>query len=139
MRLRMRMASDNIDYNSLKHHIKVHTTKDQATAIAIPGRRDTALGKFEDELYSELCCQHDRVHLFVTSKADEIARRLRMTSTVPNIAGVTQSTNVMLHCRTPLEPNTSFDPAMRNVRSGAHVHEAPPALCQVRAGAAPMR
>lgn len=69
---------DNIDYNSLKHHIKVHTTRDQATAIAIPGRQDTALGRFENDLYAELCRQHDRVNLFVTSKADEIARRLRM-------------------------------------------------------------
>ncbi len=75
----MRPHPDNIDYNSLKHHIKVHTTKDQATAIAIPGRQDTALGRFENDLYSELCQQHDRVDLFVTSKADEIARRLRMS------------------------------------------------------------
>ncbi|KAK3383975.1 hypothetical protein B0T24DRAFT_71067 [Lasiosphaeria ovina] len=66
----------NIDYNSLKHHIKVHTTKDQATAITIPGRQDTELTRFEDELYTELCRQHDRIDLFVTSKADEIARRL---------------------------------------------------------------
>ncbi|KAL2021985.1 hypothetical protein VTK56DRAFT_6225 [Thermocarpiscus australiensis] len=70
----------NIDYNSLKHYIKVHTTKDQATAIAIPGHQDTALGKFEDDLYRELCRQHDRVDLFVTSKADEIARRLHHLS-----------------------------------------------------------
>jgi SPX domain protein involved in polyphosphate accumulation len=68
---------DNIDYNSLKHHIKARTTKDQATAIAIPGRPNTALAKFEDEFYSELCRQHDRVDLFVASKADELARRLR--------------------------------------------------------------
>ncbi|KAK3381290.1 hypothetical protein B0H63DRAFT_524019 [Podospora didyma] len=65
----------NIDYNSLKHYIKVHTTKDQATAIAIPGHQDTELNRFEDELYTELCRQHDRIDLFVTSKVDEIARR----------------------------------------------------------------
>ncbi|KAK4240191.1 hypothetical protein C8A03DRAFT_42232 [Achaetomium macrosporum] len=70
----------NIDYNSLKHHIKAHTTKDQATAIAIPGRPNTALRKFEDDFYSELCRQHDRVDLFVTSKADEIARRIQHLS-----------------------------------------------------------
>lgn len=58
----------------------MHTTKDQATAIAIPGHQDAALRKFEDELYSELCRQHDRVDLFVTSKADEIARRLSTLS-----------------------------------------------------------
>ncbi|KAI1481163.1 hypothetical protein F4774DRAFT_59300 [Daldinia eschscholtzii] len=66
----------NIDYNSLKHQIKVHTTKDQATAIAIPGQQDYALKKFEDAFYIELCNQHNRVGLFVTSKADEISRRL---------------------------------------------------------------
>ncbi|KAM7199377.1 hypothetical protein V8F20_005772 [Naviculisporaceae sp. PSN 640] len=70
----------NIDYNALKHHIKVHTTKDQASAIAIPGQPDTALTKFEDELYSELCRQHDRVDLFVKSKADELTRRLQHLS-----------------------------------------------------------
>ncbi|KAK0708376.1 hypothetical protein B0H67DRAFT_648448 [Lasiosphaeris hirsuta] len=70
----------NLDYNSLKHHIKVHTTKDQAIAIAIPGYQDITLRKFEDELYTELCRQHDRVDLFVASKADEIARRLHYVS-----------------------------------------------------------
>ncbi|KAK3995775.1 hypothetical protein QBC44DRAFT_319379 [Cladorrhinum sp. PSN332] len=70
----------NIDYNSLKHHIKAHTTRDQASAITIPGHQDTALSKFEDELYKELCRQHDRVGLFVCSKADEISRRLQYLS-----------------------------------------------------------
>lgn len=70
----------NIDYNALKHHIKAHTTKDQAAAIAIPGHQDTALRRFEDGLFSELCRQHDRVDLFVSSKADEIARRLQHLS-----------------------------------------------------------
>ncbi|KAL1844154.1 hypothetical protein VTJ49DRAFT_3810 [Mycothermus thermophilus] len=71
----------NIDYNALKHHIKVHTTKDQATtAITIPGRGNAALNKFEDGFYDELCRQHDRVDLFVSSKADEIARRLQHVS-----------------------------------------------------------
>lgn len=70
------LHSDNLDYNSLKHEIKVHTTRDQATAIAIPGHQDATLKKFEDNLYGELCRQHDRVDLFITSKADEISRRL---------------------------------------------------------------
>ena len=77
-------VSDNIDYNSLKHHIKAHTTRDQATAIAIPGRPNTALKKFEDDFYAELCGQHARVGMFVASKADEIARRLRMLLFVSN-------------------------------------------------------
>ncbi|KAI1159008.1 hypothetical protein F5B18DRAFT_43863 [Nemania serpens] len=73
----------NVDYNSLKHQIRVHTTKDQATAataIAIPGQQDHALKRFEDAFYHELCSQHNRVGLFVTSKADEISRRLRHLS-----------------------------------------------------------
>ncbi|KAI0537238.1 hypothetical protein GGR58DRAFT_358414 [Xylaria digitata] len=71
----------NVDYNSLKHQIKVHTTKDQATtAIAIPGHQDYALKKFEDAFYLELRAQHGRVGLFVVSKADEISRRLRHLS-----------------------------------------------------------
>lgn len=79
---------DNIDYNSLKHFIKVHTNKDEAKAIAIPGQPDTHLAKVEDELYHELCAQHDRAGLFVTAKADEINRRLRMRS-LPMAAGCT--------------------------------------------------
>lgn len=69
--------ADNIDYNSLKHFIKAHTTKGEARAIAIPGQPDTHLAKVENELFHELCAQHGRAGLFVTAKADEINRRLR--------------------------------------------------------------
>lgn len=75
---------DNIDYNSLKHFIKVHTNRDEAKAIAIPGQPDTHLAKVEDELYHELCAQHDRAGLFVTAKADEINRRLRTRDAPPH-------------------------------------------------------
>ncbi|KAI0156984.1 hypothetical protein GGR57DRAFT_76914 [Xylariaceae sp. FL1272] len=71
----------NVDYNSLKHQIRAHTSKDQAaTAITIPGHQDHGLKRFEDAFYVELCNQHNRVNLFVTSKADEISRRLRHLS-----------------------------------------------------------
>lgn len=72
-------SADNVDYNELKNLIKVNTTKDQGQAIAIPGQPDTALAKFEDTFFNELYNQHDRVDLFVKSKADEIRRRLRMS------------------------------------------------------------
>ncbi|EGS20099.1 uncharacterized protein CTHT_0046040 [Thermochaetoides thermophila DSM 1495] len=76
----------NIDYNALKQHIKAHTTRDPAVATPVPipggGGRDSALIKFENDLYAELCQQHDRVHLFVTSTADEVARRLAHISSV---------------------------------------------------------
>lgn len=70
----------NIDYNSLKHFIKANTTRDQAKAIVIPGQPDTHLAKVEDELYNELCAQHDSAGLFVSAKADEITRRLQHLS-----------------------------------------------------------
>ena len=73
------LRADNLDYNSLKHEIKVHTTRDQATAMVIPGHQDTALTKFEERLYQELCNQHGRVDMFIKSKADEITRRLGMS------------------------------------------------------------
>lgn len=79
---------DNLDYNSLKHEIKVHTTRDQASAMAIPGHQDQSLRKFEQGLYHELCQQHDRVNMFIMSKADEILRRIgtvavKLCSTAP--------------------------------------------------------
>ena len=94
-------SADNIDYNSLKHYIKVHTTRDQASAIAIPGHQDASLVKFEDELFGELSRQHDRVDMFVASKADEISRRLRMTSLPPRPA-------YMFASRHPLAPLLSI-------------------------------
>lgn len=65
-----------MDYNELKHLIRVNTTKDQGQAIAIPGHGESALQKFEENFYAELFEQHDRVGLFVKSKANELERRL---------------------------------------------------------------
>jgi hypothetical protein len=72
-------SQDNVEYNDIKHLIKVRTTRDQAHAISIPSRGnggDTALKEFEDELYSALSEQHQRIDLFVFSKSGEISRRL---------------------------------------------------------------
>jgi len=74
----------NVDYNALKYQIKTHTSRDQASAVAIPGQTDFALQRFEDGFYAELCTQHDRVGLFVSSKADEISRRIRHLSGLIN-------------------------------------------------------
>lgn len=68
---------DNIDYNELKHLIKAHTSRDRGQAITIPGQDDGHSQVFEELFYKELYDQHDRVDLFVKSKADEISRRLR--------------------------------------------------------------
>ncbi|PVH80626.1 SPX-domain-containing protein [Cadophora sp. DSE1049] len=70
-------AAYNVDYDELKNLIKANTTKDQAQAIAIPGQEDPRLEKFETSFFNELSNQHDRVDLFVKSKADEISRRLQ--------------------------------------------------------------
>ncbi|PHH53349.1 hypothetical protein CFIMG_002081RA, partial [Ceratocystis fimbriata CBS 114723] len=71
----------NIDYNSLKYEIKVHTTKNQASAIVIPGSEDIALTRFENGFYEELQAQHERVGDFVSSKTDEIGHRLNYLTT----------------------------------------------------------
>lgn len=71
-----RWSLQNVDYNSLKQLIKLHTTKGQARAFAIPGQADHSLERFENDFYHELHLQHERVDLFVSSKADEISRRL---------------------------------------------------------------
>lgn len=71
---------DNVDYNDIKHLIKVRTTHGQGQAKAIPGSDNEAkqLQEFEEELYRELREQHQRISLFVQSKAGEITRRLSM-------------------------------------------------------------
>lgn len=76
-----KMLPDNLDYNLLKQLIKMQTTRDQTAAIAIPGSRDTGLLAFELQFYDELCRQHDAVEMFVSSKTDEITRRLSMQPT----------------------------------------------------------
>lgn len=69
---------DNVDYNDIKHLIKVRTSQGQGQARSIPGSDDEtkAFHAFEDELYRELRDQHQRIDLFVQSKAGEIGRRL---------------------------------------------------------------
>lgn len=84
MILILTICADNVDYNELKNLIKVNTTRDQGQAIAIPGQENTRLAKFEGEFYNELSNQHDRVDLFVKSKADEISRRLRRSTFNPS-------------------------------------------------------
>jgi len=68
---------NNIDYNDLKHLIKVNTTRDQGQAMNIPGHDDIALEKFEEHFYNELYLQHKRIDDFVKDKANVIGRRLQ--------------------------------------------------------------
>ena len=71
-------TTDNVDYNDIKHLIKLRTTQGQGQPKAIPGsdHESRAFHAFEDELYRELRDQHQRIDLFVQSKSGEIARRL---------------------------------------------------------------
>ena len=71
---------DNIDYDELKHSIKVLTTKDASRARPIPNsgyeaRQEQAS---QDRLFTDLENQHDRVNDFVQVKAGELSRRLSM-------------------------------------------------------------
>lgn len=77
------MLVDNIDYNDIKQLIKLHTTTNDARPKLIPGKQDTEHQSFEDELEKELSSQHQRIDLFVQSKAGEIARRLGMSKNHP--------------------------------------------------------
>ena len=88
------LSPDNVEYNEIKHLIKARTTRDQAHAISIPGRgngENIALKEFEDELYSELSEQHQRIDLFVFSKSGEVSRRLSESLVGPRGSGGTQS------------------------------------------------
>ncbi|KAL8927777.1 MAG: hypothetical protein Q9208_002193 [Pyrenodesmia sp. 3 TL-2023] len=68
----------NVDYNDLKSLIRRRTTRGQGEALTIPGHSNEtkALQVFEDEFFFHLVDQHQRVDLFVQSKAGEINRRL---------------------------------------------------------------
>ncbi|KAL8909763.1 MAG: hypothetical protein Q9207_000073 [Kuettlingeria erythrocarpa] len=68
----------NVDYNDLKSLIRRRTTRGQGEALTIPGHANEAkaLQAFEDEFFFQLVDQHQRVDLFVQSKAGEINRRL---------------------------------------------------------------
>jgi SPX domain protein involved in polyphosphate accumulation len=52
--------------------------------MTIPGQQNASLAKFEETFYRELQRQHDRVHLFVISKADELSRRLGRSKHSPS-------------------------------------------------------
>ncbi|KAM0165419.1 hypothetical protein ACHAQE_000156 [Botrytis cinerea] len=75
-------APYNLDYDELKNSIKHNTTRDSGKSITIPGHVDTSLVAFENEFFTELSNQHDRVELFVKSKSEEIGRRLQYLSTI---------------------------------------------------------
>ncbi|KAK5138366.1 hypothetical protein LTR08_003427 [Meristemomyces frigidus] len=64
----------NIDYDDIKQFIKEQTSNGKA--ISVPSRDDETLQDFEKSLFVILADQHQRIDLFVRSKAGEIRRRL---------------------------------------------------------------
>ena len=100
----------------------------------IPGQQDTALAKFEDELFLELCRQHDRVDLFVSSKANELSRRLRMSIDVPYQRNRLAN---KLH-RTFIQPDPTTPVTMCEI-SKPVVPEKAAAVPEIRAGPGKMR
>jgi hypothetical protein len=68
--------ADNIDYDDIKFYIKEQTTPGKGKSISIPGQSDEKLQQFENSLFGILRDQHERIDLFVRSKAGEIRRRL---------------------------------------------------------------
>lgn len=69
-------STDNIDYDDIKHFIKENTTPGQGKTISVPGRGEDKVAEFENALFHILQDQHQRIDLFVKSKAGEIQRRL---------------------------------------------------------------
>jgi hypothetical protein len=67
---------DNVDYRDIKVFIKEHTTPGAGKTISIPGHVDQKALDLDDELCAILEDQHNRIDLFVRSKAGEIQRRL---------------------------------------------------------------
>lgn len=69
-------TADNIDYDDIKYFIKEHTTPGKGKSVSVPGRGDDKLVEVENALFCILADQHQRIDLFVKSKAGEIQRRL---------------------------------------------------------------
>ncbi|KAF4551805.1 Hypothetical protein D9617_12g036950 [Elsinoe fawcettii] len=66
----------NIDYQDIKHFIKINTSPGKGKAVAIPGSTDTNAIDFENKLFGILKEQDERITWFVRSKVGEIQSRL---------------------------------------------------------------
>ena len=72
------ICTDNVDYDDIKQLIKDRTTSTSTNAIAIPGQSRSESENFlwEQELYDQLCSQHERVELFYKATVQNIKGRL---------------------------------------------------------------
>lgn len=74
-------GSDNIDYDDLKHVIKLHTSTNctsRPKPIPTSENVDREEQEFEDQFLAILEEQHGRINDFVHMKSGEIERRLCM-------------------------------------------------------------
>lgn len=69
-------ASYNLNYNELKHLIKLRTSSAGGAPVPIPGSTDHRWSILEDELFGILREQYDNIALFIRSKQGELERRL---------------------------------------------------------------
>lgn len=69
-------AAYNLNYNELKHLIKLRTADGSPSPVPIPGQTNHRWSLLEDELFILLKGQYDNIALFVRSKYGEIERRL---------------------------------------------------------------
>ena len=75
---------DNVDYDDIKQFIKRNTTAGGGKAVAVPGRESDKFVDLEQDLLAILNDQHERISVFVRSKAGEVQRRLGMPSHIYN-------------------------------------------------------
>ena len=69
-------AAYNVNYNQIKHLIKVRTSAGPAVPVSIPSAGVGRWHDLENELYDVLKQEYDNVALFLRSKQGEIERRL---------------------------------------------------------------
>ena len=69
-------AAYNVNYNQLKHLIKVRTSSGSALPVSIPSASVSRWHDLEKELYNVIKQEYENVGLFLRSKQGEIERRL---------------------------------------------------------------
>ncbi len=69
-------AAYNLNYNQLKHLIKVRTSTGASVPVSIPSSSKSRWHDLENELYNVIKQEYEKVALFLRSKQGEVERRL---------------------------------------------------------------
>ena len=93
--------ADNIDYDVIKQYIKEQTSPGKDKVLSAPGRDRETPQEFEKSLFAVFADQHQRIDLFVRSKAGEIRRRLGKSLWSLGQVGAADST-LVANCTTLL-------------------------------------